>query len=150
MKALKYTTPGFALAAAAALLAATPLRPGAAQSPPPAPKLNQVSQLLSIQNRSGQPITEAQATLQGSGEAKSFTANGAIPPNLGQKVFVPPGSCMSGVSVTFKDGRTLRLDKVDDCRKSLIVVTNDHIELTSGASTNPPNRELHYNQVLPH
>lgn len=136
------------LAAAVVLFAATP--DGAwGQSPPPAPKLGKPTQLLALQNRAAQPITQAEATISG-GTAESFTANGAIQPNLGQKVYVPPGSCVTGVSVTFKDGRQLRLDNLNACRQALIVVTNDRIDLTSATSTNPPTRTLHSGQVLPH
>lgn len=146
---MKARKPGWPAVGAAAALAAMALQDARAQSPPAAPKLDQPTQSLALQNRSAQPITDAQATMKGTGRQESFTANGAIQPNLGQTLYVPPGSCVTGVTVTFQNGRQLRLDNVDDCRKPLIVVTNDRIELTSGASTNPPNTTLHYNQVLP-
>jgi len=129
-----------------ALLAALSCAAALAQAP--APKLGPV-QGFELRNRSAQPITEAHATTNDN-EQKVFTANGPIPPNQGQQVFVPPKTCLTGVSVTFKDGKSLRLDHLNDCKRPMIVVSDTKIALSSAASSNPPRRAMHPGEVIPH
>ena len=133
-----------------AVLGVMPPHQAPAQTPPPAPKLGKPTQALALQNRSSQPITQAEATVSGSSQPVSFATDGMIQPNLGATAYVPPGSCITGVTVAFKDGRQLKLGDAHECRQPLIVVTDRRIELTSATSTNPPTTVLHPGEVVPH
>lgn len=147
---MKTTELTWAAIAVAAALGALPPHHTLAQTPPPAPKLGKPTQALALQNRSRQPIVQAQATVSGGSQPVSFETDGMIQPNLGATAYVPPGSCVTGVTVTFKDGRQLKIGNANDCRKPLIVVTDNRIELTSATSTNPPTADLHPGDVVRH
>lgn len=132
----------------AAILAAGALAPASAESPPPAPKLGTPTQNLALHNWTDQPIAEATARLAGTRRTEVFTANGPIAPNGGQHVFVPPGSCISAVSVKFQNGRELRLGGLHDCNKPTILVNKDRIQLTTAAAGTEPMHALHSGEVL--
>lgn len=134
--------------AATVILASWQPEPASAQSAPPAPKLGAPTQNLALHNWSDQTITQATATLAGSGRTEAFTANGPIGPNGGQHVFVPPGSCISAVSVTFKNGQQLHLGGLRDCNKPMILVNNDRIALATAAAGTQPMHALHSGEVL--
>lgn len=134
---------------AAVFLALCPPAPGFAQSPPPAPKLGTPAQNLDLHNWTDQPITQATATLAGSGRTEVFTANGPIAPNGGQHVYVPPGSCISEVAVTFKNGQQLHVGGLHDCNKPMILVNRNRIELSTAAAGSQPMHALHAGDVQP-
>ena len=137
-----------AAAAAAITVALSQLAPASAQAPPPAPTLGTPAQNLALHNWTDQPITKATATLAGSRQTEVFTANGPIAPNGGQQLYVPPGSCIGAVSVTFQNGQRLRLGRLRDCNKPTILVNRNRIDLTTAAAGTLPMHALHSGEVL--
>ncbi len=125
------------------------LAAGFASAQTPAPKLGKPQQAIELRNRASQPIIYAAATVTGRSQPVVFTTNRPIQTSVGQQVFVPPGSCITSVTVRFKDGRTLKLDNQHDCKKPKIEVTNRRIALTSAAVGNPPPLYEKSGQVIP-
>lgn len=114
----------------------------------PAPTLGKPQQAIQIRNRAHHAISYAAATVTGVSHPLVFTPGHNIQESMGQMVYVPAGSCITGVVVRFTTGRTLKLNGQHDCHKPTIEVEQNAILLTSGSVTNPPPTDEHRGEVL--
>ena len=84
---------------------------------------------LSLRNMSGQVITSAQAHMT-DGSNRVLTHE-TVQPNQAREIVVPRNACLEGVTVHLNNGSTLKADKLNDCRSSLIVVGGEGIDVRS-------------------
>ena len=114
----------------ALLLAVTPAL--AAQNPPAANLYKQPDmRSIAVQNWSSHDVTQAQ--IQTTDGKVWDLAKGSIPVNQAAEVLVPARDCIANVRARFKNGRTLELAKLHECRNTQVVIRNEGLSIPQQA-----------------
>jgi len=96
--------------------------PAFAQQFPAAPLRSPGEQMRSflLRNESGQLVTSAQAHMT-DGKNRVLTY-APVQPNQAREIVVPREECLDSVAVQLNNGRMLRVDHMNDCKGTQILV----------------------------
>ncbi len=88
----------------------------------------QASRSIALENRSGTDITQANVQTT-DGKTWNLAKGGGVSGSHGADIVVPARDCIANVSVTLKNGQTLRANGLNACNNSQIVVNKDGISI---------------------
>ena len=85
-----------------------------------------------VRNDSKQVVTSVRL-ISTNGGRTLFNSAHAIQPDESSEAQVGRNDCLAAVIVRFKDGRQLRADNLDDCKRTRISIGNKNVKLESAA-----------------